>query len=210
MKIVILGSATVVAPIIKILGHEIVAVLNDGIPVGETEGRFVKYDVKGSSKDLWKYLGDEDVKLAFTIMTMKKKKEVWDKFIGLNVPSSKIATLIHPTAIIPQDGSCKYGRITMAPLSQLSPGSEVKDRCVLYGNSFIGHESTLDEAVVVANNVSIQAFVHIERGVHVGSNSTILSGVRIGEFSLIGAGAVVTKDVPPNTIVAGIPAKRLE
>lgn len=47
----------------------------------------------------------------------------------------------------------------------------------------------------------------VERGASIGSNSTILSHVRIGENAIVGAGSVVTKDVPPNTIVAGNPAK---
>jgi len=46
----------------------------------------------------------------------------------------------------------------------------------------------------------------IKKGTSIGSSSTILCGVTIGENAIIGAGAVVTKDVPPNTIVAGVPA----
>ena len=43
----------------------------------------------------------------------------------------------------------------------------------------------------------------------VGSNATILAGITIGEGAIVGAGAVVTKDVPPKTIVAGVPAKTI-
>ena len=45
------------------------------------------------------------------------------------------------------------------------------------------------------------------KNVWVGSNSTILQGVTIGDNAVVGAGAVVTKDVPENTIVGGVPAK---
>ncbi len=47
----------------------------------------------------------------------------------------------------------------------------------------------------------------VEKGASIGSNATILCGITIGENALIGAGSVVTKDVPPNTVVAGVPAK---
>lgn len=47
----------------------------------------------------------------------------------------------------------------------------------------------------------------IKKGASVGSNATILAGITIGENALVGAGACVTKDVPPNTVVAGVPAK---
>lgn len=50
---------------------------------------------------------------------------------------------------------------------------------------------------------------YIKKGASVGSSATILAGVTVGEKSIVGAGAVVTKDVPPNTIVAGVPAKRI-
>lgn len=48
---------------------------------------------------------------------------------------------------------------------------------------------------------------HVKKGASIGSNATILCGITIGENALIGAGAVVTKDVPANTVVAGNPAK---
>lgn len=51
----------------------------------------------------------------------------------------------------------------------------------------------------------IETFV--KKGASIGSNATILCGITIGENALVGAGAVVTKDVPPNTVVAGSPAK---
>lgn len=52
--------------------------------------------------------------------------------------------------------------------------------------------------------------VHIGKNVWIGDKVSILSGVKIGDGAIIAANAVVTKDVPPNTIVAGIPAKILK
>jgi acetyltransferase-like isoleucine patch superfamily enzyme len=47
----------------------------------------------------------------------------------------------------------------------------------------------------------------VKKGASIGTSSTILCGVTIGENAIVGAGSVVTKDVPANTIVAGVPAK---
>jgi acetyltransferase-like isoleucine patch superfamily enzyme len=49
----------------------------------------------------------------------------------------------------------------------------------------------------------------VKRGASIGTSCTILCGVTIGEFAIVGAGSVVTRDVPPNTIVAGNPARIL-
>jgi len=47
----------------------------------------------------------------------------------------------------------------------------------------------------------------VKKGASIGSSATILCGVTIGKNAIVGAGAVVTKDVPDNTVVAGVPAK---
>lgn len=53
---------------------------------------------------------------------------------------------------------------------------------------------------------NIYEHILVRRGVWIGANCTILPGVTIGEGSVIAAGAVVNKDVPPNTLVGGVPA----
>ncbi len=80
---------------------------------------------------------------------------------------------------------------------------------------------TIDDDVMIAANVSLISNnhdvnerqiitckpIHIKRNVWIGANATILPGVTIGENSIIAAGAVVSKDVPDNVVVAGVPAK---
>ncbi len=48
---------------------------------------------------------------------------------------------------------------------------------------------------------------HVKKGASIGSSSTIMCGVTIGENAIVGAGSVVTKDVPPDSVVVGVPAK---
>lgn len=82
---------------------------------------------------------------------------------------------------------------------------------------------TIGNGVLIGHNVTLATLNHDERpqfrqniypkpikigdNVWIGSNATILQGVTIGDGAIIGANAVVTKDVPENTIVAGVPAK---
>lgn len=87
-------------------------------------------------------------------------------------------------------------------------------------NVFIGHNVTfINDKYPRATNPdgSMQTDsdwkvveTYVKKGASVGSSSTILCGVTIGENAIVGAGSVVTKDVPPNTIVAGVPAKPLK
>jgi acetyltransferase-like isoleucine patch superfamily enzyme len=62
---------------------------------------------------------------------------------------------------------------------------------------------------VIDDHRGIVAPITISKGAYVGAGSMILPGVIVGENAVVGAGSVVTKDVPPNTVVVGVPAKKL-
>ena len=78
-------------------------------------------------------------------------------------------------------------------------------------NCLVGHNvvfATLNHGFAPEERQSmLPAPIVVERNVWIGSNSTILQGVTIGDNSIIAAGSVVTKDVPANAIVAGVPAR---
>jgi acetyltransferase-like isoleucine patch superfamily enzyme len=86
-------------------------------------------------------------------------------------------------------------------------------------NVFIGHSVTfindaypratnLDETLQTEEDWKVEPTL-VKKGASIGSGSTILSKVTIGENAIVGAGSVVTKDVPANTVVAGTPARIL-
>jgi len=208
-NVAVWGSSVIISPIIDVLSHlKLVEILNDNIPTGHSEGRFKRLKITGTSEKI-KLLLEKDIYFVLTAMTIKNKRAVWNKMMSFEIPKEKFVDIIHPTVIIPRD-YCELGKgIVMAPLVQLSPDVSIGDNCILYANSFVGHGSTLERYVVVANNASIGARVHIERGVHIGSNSSIREGVTIGEFSVVGMGSTVLGDVQPNTVVVGTPAKKL-
>jgi UDP-2-acetamido-3-amino-2,3-dideoxy-glucuronate N-acetyltransferase len=112
---------------------------------------------------------------------------------------------------------------------EIQKGATIGKNCKISSHTFICEGVHVGDGVFVGHNVTfindkyprsvnpdgsmqteedwelVETFV--EKGASIGSSSTIMCGITIGENSIVGAGAVVTKDVPPNTVVAGVPAK---
>ena len=188
---------------------EVLGLLNDSIPVGEMQGKFMKFPVIGKSQQVHEFISQENTYAIVAYKTMKKERMQWWKLVELSIPREKLVNLIHPSTNIPY-GFCHLGNgLLIAPGTQVSPDAVISDNCILLGNSFIGHDSFLDNYVSIANNASVGARVRIRTAVHVGSNATIKQGVVIGDFSLIGMGSVVLHDVPARAIMAGVPAKQI-
>jgi len=76
----------------------------------------------------------------------------------------------------------------------------------MFTNDLYPRATTIDGEVQTENDWR-QIGTRVRAGASIGSNATILAGVTIGEHALIGAGAVVTHDVAPHTVVAGVPAR---
>ena len=102
---------------------------------------------------------------------------------------------------------------------KISSHTFVCEGVTIEDNVFIGHSVTFindsyPRATTPEGGLQTEKDWHVEttvvkRGASIGSGSTILSNIVIGENAIVGAGSVVTHDVPPNTIVAGNPAKVL-
>jgi acetyltransferase-like isoleucine patch superfamily enzyme len=114
---------------------------------------------------------------------------------------------------------------------EIQKNAKIGKRCKIQSHTFICEGVTIEDEVMVAHGVM---FINdrdpyavnsdglmqsdsdweciptlVKKGACIGSNATIMCGVTIGEGALVGAGAVVTKDVDPHTIVVGNPAKFL-
>ena len=89
-------------------------------------------------------------------------------------------------------------------------GVQLWDGVRIEDNVFIGPNVTFTNDLVPRSKVYPKRFLEtiIKKGASIGANSTIVAGHTIGEFALIGAGSVVTTDIPANTLWYGNPAKQ--
>ncbi|ANV88224.1 gamma carbonic anhydrase family protein [Picosynechococcus sp. PCC 7117] len=108
-----------------------------------------------------------------------------------------------------EGSSIWYGAVVRGDLEAIQIGrfSNIQDGAVLHGDP--GKRTVLEDYVTIGHKAVIHS-AHIEKGCLIGIGAIVLDGVRVGAGSIIGAGCVVTKDVPRRSLMVGIPAKRLK
>lgn len=118
---------------------------------------------------------------------------------------------------------CKVGDgCRIAAYVEIQRGVVVGDRCKIEAFAFIPSGVTVEDEVFIGPHACFTNDKHpravgdwsvaptlVKKGASIGANATIVCGVTVGEGAVVAAGAVVTKDVPPGTVVGGNPAKEL-
>ncbi len=125
---------------------------------------------------------------------------------------------------------CKIGDNTkIGTFVEIQKGANIGKNCKISSHTFICEGVTIEEGVFVGHNVT---FINdkypsstaedgelqteddwdcvptlIKKGASIGSSATLLCGITVGENAIVGAGSIVTRDVPPNVVVAGNPAR---
>jgi acetyltransferase-like isoleucine patch superfamily enzyme len=127
---------------------------------------------------------------------------------------------------------CEIGDETkVGPFVEIQKNARIGKRCKVSSHSFICEGVDIEDNVFIGHGVTFTNDTYprstnsdgtlqtgsdwevrptvVRKGASIGSGSTLLCNLSVGENAIVGAGSVVTKDVPPNTIVAGNPARVL-
>ena len=141
----------------------------------------------------------------------------WAKFLAYYYPDARVRKLYLKYLGV-QMGKTTFANFGLKAITDgkaIEPQVVIGERVSMGPNiSFIcesspNNSSKMSGHPYIQKNLLKNEKIIIEDDVWIGANVTILPGVVIGECSIVGAGAVVNKSVPPNTIVAGIPARPL-
>jgi acetyltransferase-like isoleucine patch superfamily enzyme len=92
----------------------------------------------------------------------------------------------------------------------IKSGVQIWDGITIEDNVFVGPNVTFTNDLIPRSKVRPKLFgkTLLKKGCSIGANATVLTGIEIGKYSLIGAGSVVTKNIPDNTIWYGNPARQ--
>jgi len=115
--------------------------------------------------------------------------------------------------------NCSFGQnCVVGPKVNMGSGVKVQNNVSVYEGVEVEDDVFLGPSMVFTNVINPRAFIQrkeefkktlLKKGCSVGANSTIICGVTIGEYALIGSGAVINKNVPAYALMVGVPAKQI-
>ena len=143
-------------------------------------------------------------------------------YIDNNVTISDNTKIWHFCHILPNTTigkNCSFGQnCVVGPNVTIGNGVKAQNNISIYEGVEIEDDVFLGPSCVFTNVINPRAFIQrkeefkktlLKRGCSIGANATIVCGVTIGEYALIGSGAVVNRDVKPFALMVGVPAKQI-
>jgi len=199
------GQAIVLEEFLYLKGYQIVALFDNNINVKSISTNIpIYYGVKGFSE--WKKAQKKEDIYSIVAIGGNKGKDRVDIQNYLEREGLKIITAIHPKAFVADNTKIGIG-------SQILANSSVCARvslgisCIINTSASVDHECKIGNGVHIGPGAKLAGCVTVEDYSFIGIGSAILPKINIGKNTIIGAGSVVTKDMPDNIICYGNPAR---
>lgn len=132
---------------------------------------------------------------------------------------TKIWHFSHVLSNTTMGSNCSFGQnCVVGPKVTIGSGVKVQNNVSIYEGVEVEDDVFLGPSMVFTNVINPRAFIQrkeefkktlLKKGSSVGANATIICGVTIGEYALIGSGAVINRDVKPYALMVGVPAKQI-
>ncbi len=114
----------------------------------------------------------------------------------------------HPSAICSPQAKVGAGSV-LFPGAVINAGAVVGVNVIVNTGAIVEHDCVIGDHAHIATGARLASTVNVGTGAHVGAGATVRQCISIGEGAVVGIGAVVVKNVPPQTVVMGVPARVL-
>jgi len=199
------GQAKVVRPILEHYGSKVIAVFDDtpgltspflGVPIYQGYPAFLEW-----------IAGRNRAKIGFCVTIGnphgRLRMRLHDQFLAEGLVP---VTVVHPTASIDPYAEIGSGCQIMAG-AVICAEARLGSQCIVNTKASVDHESILEDGSEVAPGATLCGLVHMKANSWVCAGAVVLPRLTIGADAVVGAGAVVNRDVPDDATVVGVPAR---
>ena len=193
------GHGSVIADIARLNGYESIVFLDDA----RTE-RADGYPVLGKVEEAPRFMPDADFILAIGNNATRKRLQT-----RLADQGARLATLIHPAAVIGENVTVGKGTAIMAG-AVVNPGTSVGDGVILNTCSSVDHDCRVGDFVHIAVGAHLCGAVTVGKSSCICAGATVINNVSVCDDTTVGAGAVVIQNITEKGTYVGVPARMIK
>jgi sugar O-acyltransferase (sialic acid O-acetyltransferase NeuD family) len=181
---------------------EFIGFFDDGL---ERDTIVDKFKVLGGVKELNQF--QQPINLVLAIGDPKTKKDLLNRIKNSHI---KFPTLIHP-GIAVSDSECSIGEGSIICAGTIiTVNVKIGAHVIVNLSCTIGHDTLIGDFCSLMPGVNISGEVNVKQSAYIGTGVKIINRCTIGEGVVLGAGAVVTNNIPSNCTAVGVPAKPIK